>query len=250
MKHKLSVAIITKNEETNIERCLRSVAWADEIVVVDSQSTDRTPEIAGQFKCRIIETEWLGFGKTKQFAVDSASNDWIYSIDADEEVSDELRERVQRLLDTDPPYYGYRVRRLSYYLGRLIRYSGWQNDRPIRLFNRKYARFTENIIHESIQMDSAHGSLEEPVYHYTYPDLSTHIAKMKPYAQTGARQLYERGGTGSIVKAVLHGLSKFVIMYFIKAGFLDGKEGFVLALNSSFGVYLKYLYLWEMSRKR
>jgi hypothetical protein len=142
------------------------------------------------------------------------------------------------------------VRRLSYYLGRLIRYSGWRNDRPIRLFNRKHARFTGNIIHESIQMESIPGILEQPLYHYTYPDLSTHIAKMKPYAETGARQQYERGSRGSITKAVLHGLSKFCIMYFIKAGFLDGKEGFVLALNSSFGVYLKYLYLWEMTRKR
>jgi len=242
---KLSIAIITKNEEKNIGRCLKSVNWADEVVVVDSGSIDGTLRICKEFNCKIINSEWLGFGATKQLAVENCANDWIFVIDADEVMTAELKTKIESTL-VNPNYSGYRIKRTSYYLGKMIRHCGWDKDYTLRLFNKNKGRFNDRVVHESVQIeDEKIGKIEEPLLHYTYPEIKDHIHKMLTYSKLGSEQKYRKGATSSIVKSMLHGVFKFIKMFILQRGFLDGKEGFILSLNSSFGVYLKYLFIWE-----
>ena len=245
---KLSVVIITKNEEKNIERCLRSVAWADELFILDSGSTDGTLEICRRFGCRIVETPWLGFGPTKHLAVDSARFDWILSVDADEEVSTELRDTVREILDGEPEYPVYRIRRQSYYLEKLIRHSGWNHDYPLRLFDRRKGNFNDKESHESVEVAGLKGSIEAPLIHYPYPTLQSHVDKMNLYAELVARGKFQQGKSSSPGYAILAGITKFLKMYILQAGFLDGRHGLMLALNSAYGVYLKYVKLWQLKR--
>lgn len=244
----LSVVIITKNEEHNIGRCLASLDWADEIVVVDSGSRDRTMDIAREYGARIIETPWLGFGKTKQLAVDAVSHDWVLSIDADEEVPKPLVGEIKDILEY-PVKQGYRIARRSFYLNRPVKFSGWRNDAPLRLFNRKHGRFNGKILHESVELATRPGKVNAHMRHYSYPTLSSHLLKIGSYSRLGAKQLLKKEKKVNPVFACLRGLAKFMNMYLLKLGFLDGKEGLVLAVLSSYGVTLKYLQLWEFNHK-
>ncbi len=244
----VSVVIITLNEENNIERCLQSVTWADEIIVLDTGSSDRTIELCHQFKCKVISSEWLGFGKTKQKAVSSASHDWILSLDADEVITPVLASEISSLYDSDPPYQGYRIRRRSFYLGKPIRFCGWQKDKPLRLFNKRSGSFNTKPVHESVTINGRTGLLREYMLHYTYPDRATHFRKMRLYAELGAQMLRERGKRSSFCEAWLRGILKFLKMYVWGLGFLDGKAGLNLCLHSAWGVYYKYRLVWEKSR--
>lgn len=248
MSSKISITIITLNEESNIKRCLESVSWADDIVIVDSGSTDKTVEICRQYKCRILNSAWMGFGRTKQIAVEQAAHDWIFSIDADEEMTPELRDEIKALLDGAPQSHGYRVPRRSTYLDKIILYGGWQRDRPLRLFNRRHAAFNEKEVHESVAVDGDVETLQNYLLHYPYPDVSTHLAKMNHYTDLGAEEMHAKGRTCSLLEARLRGAGKFVKMYLLHGGFLDGAPGYVLAKNSAFGVYLKYVKLWQKNR--
>ena len=247
MIHPISVVIITKNEEHNIERCLKSVRWANEIVVIDNGSTDRTMDICRKYNCVIKETDWLGFGTLKKMAVDTAKYDWIFSIDSDEEVSEQLKDKILSTLE-NPTCNGFRIKRESFYLGKKIRHCGWQRDYQLRLFNRKFGNFNDKPVHESVNISGTVGKIEAPLYHYTYPTVQSHIEKMNRYTELGLDLLIEKKKTASIGGAVLRGLAKFFKMYILQLGFLDGKIGFVLCYNSAFGVYLKYLKLWEKNR--
>jgi len=247
MKQPISVTIITKNEERNIERCLRSVSWADEIIVVDSGSTDRTVEICNQFRCRVLQTEWRGYGLTKHFAVEQASHDWIFSIDADEEATVQLHGEIERILE-NPDAAGYRIKRNSFYLRKMIRHAGWNKDYPLRLFNRKYGNFNDKVLHESVQLSGNVKKIEAPILHYTYPTIHSHVARMNKYSELGAEAALSKGKSATLAGAVARGMIKFLKMYFLQAGFLDGKIGFLLAFNSSYGVFLKYCKLWEKTR--
>ncbi len=248
MRIPLSVTIITKNEEANIGRCLESVKWADEIVVVDSGSTDSTIEICQRYNCKIIKTEWLGFGPTKHLAVEHASHDWIFSIDSDEQVTPELHHQIVQLFSSEPTHNSYRIKRASFYLGQRIKYSGWNSDYPVRIFNKKYGQFNNKPVHESVEVPGERGTLRGPLLHYTYPTVSSHIAKMNRYSDLSADDAVAHGKKSSVTGAVCRGLAKFVKMYVIKRGFLDGTAGFILAKNSAFGVYLKYLKIWQQTR--
>jgi glycosyltransferase involved in cell wall biosynthesis len=243
MSEKITAAVITYNEESNIERCLNSLGWVDEIIVVDSYSQDKTVEICSKFKCKVIQTEWKGFGRTKKFAVDHSSNDWILSIDADEEVSQPLKNRIEQILE-DPKYQGYNVKRRSFYMGREVKHCGWDNDYPLRLFNRNYGNFNEKDVHESVVLKGNRSKIEEPLLHYTYPSISSHISKMNRYTDISALS-----GTklkkGGIIFSIAMGMNKFFKMYLLQKGFLDGKIGLLLSINSAFGVYLKYVKLWS-----
>lgn len=245
----LSAAIITKNEEARIGRCLASLSWVGEIVVVDSGSSDRTVEICEAAGCRVVRSEWLGFGKTKQRAVESCSNDWVLVVDADEEVSDGLRESIGEVLE-DPRCPGYRIRRVSYYLGQRMRHCGWGNEYVLRLFDRNKGRFDERSVHESVVMaEGPVGTIGEPLLHHTCPDIETHIGKMVRYARLSARE-QTNATRASIASAVARGLWKFLSMYLFRLGMLDGRRGLILCLNSAFGAYLKRLYIWEMRHGR
>jgi len=244
--NKISASIITKNEESNIKRCLESVKWADEIIIVDSGSTDKTLEICQFYHCKIIETEWLGFGLTKQIGVNAASNDWVLSIDADEEVTSELKNKILELVQSTK-FHAFNIKRVSYYLKKRIKYSGWQTDYPLRLFNKQYGNFNDASVHESVVMDSKNAStIQALLYHYPYQSISSHIGKINLYTQLGAEKLFDKGKKTTLIYAVLSGIVKFIKMYLIKKGFLDGKEGFVLAVLSGFSSTLKYFKLWSL----
>jgi len=247
---KLSVAIITKNEELNIRRCLESVKWADEIVVIDSGSTDRTKEICSEYKCICYDTPWLGFGMTKDLAVSKTTYDWVLSIDADEVLTSELVNEIRQLLKGNHIYHGYKIKRNSFYLGKMVRFCGWNHDYTLRLFNKKNGNFNHKTVHEYVELDSQPGLLKNAMLHYTYPDVASHYDKMKRYAELGAKNLFQRNRTSTPCIAILRGVLKFVKMYLLQKGFLDGSTGFLLSVNSGWGVYYKYLLLWEMHRSK
>jgi len=241
MKRPISAAIITKNEEANIERCLRSLAWVDEIVVVDSGSTDRTLEICEAYNCRIIRTEWLGYGPNKRLAVSSTSNHWVLAVDADEEVTPELAREIQDLLSRDRTRGGYKIRWRSMYLGKWISHSGWGSFRKLKLFDRTLGNYTEDLIHETVELEGEVGRLRSPLNHYTYPDRATVVRKMEAHATMAAEVLWARGKRPSALTPYLHAGWTFFRMYFLKVGFLDGKIGLVLAGDYAHTVYLKYI---------
>lgn len=245
--NQVSVVIITRNESANIERCLRSVAWAEEIVVVDTGSVDGTPAICQAMGCRVIEAEWQGFGLTKRLAVDMAANDWIFSIDADEEATPELSAAISIIL-AQPKHNSYQIKRRTYYLGKLIKHSGWHRDYPLRLFNRLFGNFNDKPVHEFVEAAGSSGTIDECLYHYSYPTITAHIAKMNRYSDLSATAEVNAGKTCSFFYPPVAGLWKFIKMFVIRGGVLDGWVGFILALNSAFGVYLKYLKIWEKSR--
>jgi len=248
-KIKISAVIITKNEEKNITRCLNSLIWADEILVVDSGSTDKTIKICEKYDCNILSIDWMGFGPTKKFAVDNAKNDWVFSIDADEAVTEELRIFLENFIDVNE-FNGYRIKRKSIYLGKTINHSGWDNDFPLRFFNKKYGNYNDKLVHEAVDLSNKKvKSIVYPIMHYPYPSISSHILKLDMYSNLGAEQALDRGQKCSILFAMLSGFFKFFKMYILKKGFLDGSHGFCLAIISSFGVTIKYLKIWSESKK-
>ena len=263
--NKISIIIVCKNEAHNIRRCLESVKWADEIVIFDTGSTDETLQICREYGCTIYNADkWEGFGHAKHSAVNYAKNDWVFSIDADEEMSIELQERMKSwewgvgsgelnsqlpTPNSQLPPNGYNIKRVSFYMGKKIRFSGWQSDTPLKFFNKTKGNFNQKIVHESVQIEGKKGKINEVLYHYTYPFIKTHITKMMFYSELGAEQDFQKGKKSDICKAIFSGLYKFIRMYLLKLGFLDGKAGLILAVNSAFGAYLKYIYLWEKTKK-
>ena len=248
----ISVTIITKNEERNIDRCLSSLSWANEIVIVDSGSNDDTLKICKKYKCRIIRSPWMGFGKTKQLAVENTTYDWILSIDADEEVSSQLALYIQDAIHSNSAQ-AYRIKRNSFYLNKEIKFSGWQKDYPLRLFNKNFGNFNDLAVHESVVMNETSlvvRKIKFPIYHYPYPDLKTHIRKINDYTSIAAEEMFEMGKNTNFIRPFLSGLIKFIKIYLIKFGFLDGRHGLILSIISSFYVFLKYAKLWSLKRKQ
>ncbi|MEN8192977.1 MAG: glycosyltransferase family 2 protein [Bacteroidota bacterium] len=246
--NKISAVIITKNEEANIERCLKSLHWVDEIIVADSGSSDRTVEICAEHNCKIIETEWLGYGKTKRLAVNSAENNWILSIDADEEVSKNSVQIINDIVKTQK-YTGYKVQIKSFYLGKMIKHSGWGQEFKLRIFDKRFGNYNESEIHETVILDGKKKQIDAVFLHHTYPTLEKHLEKVNRYSSLQAKELFDDGKKYSILLIPIFALNKFLSMYILKLGFLDGKEGFVLASISSFGVFLKYTKLWKLNKK-
>lgn len=249
---KISAVLITFNEEKNIERAIRSVQWADEILVVDSESADRTREIAASLSAKIIVQKWLGFSKQKQFAVDRASHDWIFSLDGDEIVSDQLRAEILKLKNSEFTSDGYKIPRLSFYMNRAIRYGGWYPDWQLRLFNRKKARWKDVLIHESVKMnDGARvGKLRGDIFHYSVENFAHHHRMIgERYAPLAARRMFADGKRTSRLKIASAGLTTFIQSYFLKLGFLDGFAGFCIARFAAHHAFLKHLMLWELQNE-
>ncbi len=247
----LSVTVITKNEEANIARCLASVRWADEIVVVDSGSTDRTVEIARQFTPHVHVEAWRGFGPQKNLAVSRTTGDWILSLDADEWVSNELREALRAAAQSGSPHDAWSMPRSSIFCGRIMRHSGWWPDFVTRFFRRGKAQFSDDLVHERLVVRGTTGKLNAPLLHETYRDLDQVIEKMNLYSQLAAQSLHARGRRSSLPAAVARGLWAFIRVYVLRAGFLDGREGFMVAVataESTYYRYLKLMYLAEAAR--
>jgi len=246
---KLSVTVITKNEEHNIADALLSVDFADEIVVVDSGSEDRTVEIARRFTDRVIEKDWPGHVAQKNYAVEAASHDWILSIDADERVSPELAAGIRRVLAEGPDRDGYRVRRKVFYLGRWIRHCGWYPDYRVRLFDRRKAKWTGLDPHDIVEVHGETGRIEADLLHYTYRDISDHLGTIDSYTTIGARRYKEAGRRAGAWDILLRPPYTFLKKYVFQRGFLDGFAGLLISMLSAYYVFLKYAKLWEMGRK-
>ena len=248
---RVSVTIITKNEELSISRCLQSVSWADEVIVLDSGSTDRTVEISRQLGATVsVNTDWPGFGLQKNRALDLATGDWILSLDADEWITSELGEEIRSTISGSPGFGAYRLPRSSSFCGRFMRHSGWWPDYVVRLFRRGTARFSDDIVHERTLVDGAVGTLRNPLKHETYVDLDDMQEKFNRYSALGAQALHARGARGGIGKAILHGLSAFLRTYLLRRGFLDGREGFMLAVANAEVAYYKYVKLLLLKSPR
>lgn len=248
---KISAVIISKNEEDNISDAIKSLAWADEILVVDSESTDTTRDIAESLGARVITRVWPGFSAQKQFAVDSAAHDWVFSLDADERVSDALRDEIIGL-KTRPdsePADGFRVPRLSYYMGRPIRHGGWYPDWQLRLFDRRKGKWKEVLIHESVEMDQEARTdrLKNDILHYSVENAAHHHRMIgERYAPLAARQMFERGRRTSPLRTAVAGPSAFIQTYLLKLGFLDGFPGFCIARFAAHHAFLKHAILLEI----
>jgi glycosyltransferase involved in cell wall biosynthesis len=248
---KLSLTVITKNEEASIRRCIESVPFADEVIVVDSGSTDRTVEICRALGARVVVTaDYPGNGPQKNRALDLATGDWILSLDADEWLTPELQEEVPRLIETAPPAIGgYRIRRHSSFCGRFMRHSGWWPDWVVRLTRRGKGRFNDELVHDRMVIDGGVGDARGVLMHEAFTGLEEVLGKMNRYSTAGAEMLGRRGERGSIVRAVAHGLWAFLRTYILQAGFLDGREGFLLAVSTAEGTYYKYVKRMLMTRR-
>ena len=245
----ISAVIITYNEEKNIIAALESVSWTDEVVVVDSNSTDRTTEIAAEKGAKVIVRDWPGFSEQKQFGVDTAAYDWILSLDADERVTPQLRTEIDTIKASDVPADGYRIPRLSVYMDREIRHSGWYPDRQLRLFDRRKGRWNGRTIHESVEMarDAKVADLKSDILHFSVESAAHHHSMIgERYAPLGARQMFERGVTTSRLSVATAGPIAFLRSYIFKLGFLDGFPGFCIARFAAYHAYLKHLLLFEM----
>ena len=255
----LSVAVITRNEETNLRRTLESVRWADQIVVVDSGSTDRTVEIARSFGAEVIERPWPGFAAQKNFALSQCTGTWILSLDADEELSPELGRQVRTLLATNPPVDGFRLKRRNLFLGRWIKHGGFYPDTKLRLFRRSAAsfalqpRFEDRPVHETIAFDGAEQTLDYDLIHHAYPTLEGYLEHMNRYSTLGAELLVSKGRVSRSWPAfVAHVFYlpyfNFTWNYAFRLGFLDGREGLLLHLYQAVYTSWKYAKAWEAAR--
>ena len=244
----LSVIIITKNEAEHISRCLASVNWADEIIVLDSGSDDNTVELCKAYTTKVFNTDWPGFGLQKQRALDKAQGDWVLSIDADEVVTPELRLEIENAIQQEH-HNGYEIPRLSSYCGRQMRHGGWWPDYVVRLFRRDCGQFTDSVVHESIIVQGQVGRISSPFLHDAFVNLDEVLHKVNCYSTLGAAMLYQRGVRSSLSKAILKGLWTFIRTYWLKAAILDGSQGLMLSISNAEGAYYKYLKLWELQNR-
>ena len=247
---RLSVIVIALNQEANIGECLASVSFADEIVVVDTGSTDRTVELARAYTDRVIEAPWQGFGRTKNFALDQARGDWVFSLDTDERVPPSLQEEILAVVEAGGPLNGYRVARKNYFCGRWIRHLGWYPDYTLRLFRRGRGRFRDREVHEEVVVDGPVGDLPTPLTHYSYRSVSEYVARMDRYARLAAQEMAKAGRRPFPGELFFRPFFSFFHLYFIRRGFLEGTPGYTLAVLMSMYKFLKYYYLRELTRGR
>jgi glycosyltransferase involved in cell wall biosynthesis len=244
----ISVIVRTFNEAANIRRCLESVAWADEIVVVDSGSTDDTPAIAGEFTERVIHHPWAGHIEQSQFATDQATNLWVLSMDADERVSPELRDEILALDLERSGYDAYEMPRLHFFMRRWIRHSAWYPDYKIRLFRTDRCRWGGYAPHDKVLVPGRMGRLAGDLHHYIYRDLAHFAATKNSYSTLTALDHFRNGRRSSLAHVTLRPLYAFIYRYFIRLAFLDGLAGFAISVMESHCVFMKYLKLYELQR--
>lgn len=243
----LSVCIITYNEAENLPRCLASVAFADDIVVVDSQSTDRTVDIARQAGCRVISQMFLGYAAQKNFALSHAAHQWVLCLDADEWLRSEAEAPIRSALAMRAPdVAGYTLKRHTYYLGDWVNHGGWWPEYKIRLFDRQRGQWCGDALHEGVRVVGRVAHLEVEIGHRSYRDIAHHLSKLNTYTTTMARDLHERGaarvGMGTLV---CHPLARFCRMFLLQGGWQEGLRGFIIASIGAFYVFAKYAKLWE-----
>jgi glycosyltransferase involved in cell wall biosynthesis len=247
----LSVVIITFNEEANLARTLASVTWADEIVIVDSGSTDGTRGIAESLHARLFVEPWKGFAAQKNSALGNATSEWILSLDADEEVEPALADEIRAVLAANPSVAGFWIPRKNFFLGRWIRHGGFYPDPKLRLFRRGVGKFEERLVHEDLRVDGTTASLQHHLLHHAYPTIEDYLEHMNRYSSLGAVMAAANGVPGfSFLDIVVRPGLTFLYNYFFRLGFLDGREGLLLHLYHAQYVSWKYAKAWELSRKK
>ncbi len=247
---KISAAIITYNEESNIKRCLDSLDFVDEIIVVDSLSSDNTCKIAKELGARVIDQKFLGHIAQKQLAVDSCSHEWILSLDADEEISIELKESILSLIENKLEHDAYAMNRISFHLGAWIKHGGWYPDRKTRFFNKNKAHWGGYNPHDKIIVNGSIGRLKGDLKHYVFDNLRHNIDANNSYSSIMAEDLHKENKRFSILKLIFKPLGKFLETYIYKRGFLDGMPGFIIAIGASYSMFLKFSKLWELENAK
>ena len=241
----VSVIVITYNEERNIDACLKSVQWADEIIVVDSQSTDKTIPIALQYTNKVYVKEWEGYSENKNYALRQVSSEWVLWIDADERVTPELAEEIKQRIAGNPAENGFECARRAFFLGKWIRHCGWYPGYVLRLFRHNSAQFNHHKVHEGLVLDGKHGRLKNDLLHFTDDSLEHYLWKFNRYTSFAAEELAERGKKPVFLNILFRPLHAWLKMYIFKLGFLDGMQGFMLCFLSAGYVAMKYAKLWE-----
>ena len=245
----ISVIIITLNESLKIEACLDSVKWTDEIIVIDSGSTDNTVEICKKYTDKVYETDWPGFGPQKNRALSYASCDWVLSIDADEVVTPELKEEIQSAL-LNETFEIYDIPRLSSFCGRDLHYGGWRPDYVTRLFKNGSASFSNDSVHERLVFETKKGKLKESLTHTSIDDLDSMLSKINAYSTAGTQRIVDKGKQVGLFSALSHGFWIFFRTYFLRLGFLDGKEGFIMAVSAGENTYYRYLKAYYLQKSK
>ncbi len=244
----VSVVIITKNEADNIRGALESVQWANDIVVVDSGSTDDTLQIARQFTDRVLSHDWEGYGAQKNYATSLAVHDWVLSLDADERLSTALTDEIRALVAREPATRGYRIPRVTRYLGRWIRTTDWYPDSQLRLYDRRVSRWSERPVHESVTVDGPVGRLRHEIEHRAYRNVAHHLETIDRYTTLDAERMHQTGRRASTVDLVLHPPLAFLRNYVARGGIRDGTVGLIVSILNAYYVFLKFAKLWETQR--
>jgi glycosyltransferase involved in cell wall biosynthesis len=245
---KLSVTVITKNEAADIGDALASVRWADEIIVVDSRSTDDTVAIARQYTERVVVRDWAGYIDQKNHAASLAAHDWILSMDADERVTPELAAEMQACLRDNPREVAFQIPRVTWHLGRWVRSTDWYPDYQLRLYDRRSAQWTGRYVHEAVTVRGATGRLRGELQHYAYRDIADHLETIDHYTTLAARQMHEDGRRAGLLQLAGHPPLAFLRNYLAHGGVRDGIPGFIISALNAYYVFLKFAKLWELER--
>ena len=247
---RVSVAVITLNEEHRIRRCLESVAWADEIIVVDAESHDKTVQVAREFTDRVISRPWAGFATQKNFALDQSAGEWILSLDADEEAPPELRHEIMTAVGDARACDGYAIRRRNIFLDQWIRHGGLYPDWQVRLFRRGRGHFVERAVHESVSVEGTVGRLRAHLVHRSYEGVTDFLERANRYSSLAAEELIREGHRMRTRDLILRPLARFTSMYLLRRGFLDGRRGLLLAALYAYYVFMRSAKVWEGTQSR
>jgi len=249
--NKLSVYVMTFNEKDKIKDCLESVKWADEIVIMDSFSTDGTVEIARKYTNKIVQKEFVGFGKLRNIALENCSNEWVLSVDADERVTEELKKEVLEKLTKGPEADAYFIPRKSHFLKVWIRHCGWYPDyRQPQFFNKTKMKYKEQLVHETFELNGKIGYLKGHILQFPFLSLDQFLKKMDRYSTLRAQEMFEEGKKFKVRQLIINPFAMFFRMYVAKMGFLDGKAGLILSVLYGYYTMIKYIKLWEKYIKK
>ena len=246
---KISAIIITKDEEHSIRECLQSISWIDEIIIVDSGSKDQTLKICKEFRVKIYTKSWQGFGPQKNEALKHAKHKWILSIDADEIITPELKKEIIAITKSNNPSEAYSICRRSFYCGRLIKFSGWQSDFVVRFFQKKFCKFSNDLVHEKVLVNGVTLKTKSYMIHNAFENFEEVIKKINVYSSLSASMFYKKNKKSSLKKAIFHAFWSFIKTYIIKLGFLDGKYGLMLSISNAEGTYYRYIKLMMLHSK-
>ncbi len=246
--NKISVTVITKNEEKNISDCLNSVKWADELIVVDSESTDKTVEIAKHFTDKVFMRKWEGYVPQKRYALSLASNEWVLSLDADERVTPELKEEIINLSPSE--YSGFKIRRKNFLMTKEITSCGWEKDFQLRLFKKDKTDLNERLVHEKFITEGNVGTLKNPMLHYTFESFTDYFNKINRYTSLKSEELLKKKKKIGGWTIFSHSVSAFFAFFFIRRGFKDGVYGLIISFLHSVSTMMNYIKLWELQHKK